>query len=482
MNRKNITLLVLAVAFTGGCSLHRPGEIRLVESPPETWLQQKEGSTNQPIVDEWWLVFKDDTLNTVMNQAFANNLSLAQAYSRIEQFEAVASQSKASRLPQISLKGSKSRAQSIGFQGLSTGESYNFSLAASFEVDLWGKLKARQKARLLDLEASRQDIQTLYLSLSAQIAENYFYLLERNEQLEFAKRTLQARQSTFELVQSRYQEGLVTALDVYQAQQAMSGAEARIPQLERDVAVIAHGLSVLLGQYPNMALTADTAPLPEVKETLKEWFPAGLPSDMLKNRPDIRGELNRLYASDLEIGIAIADRFPSINLMGEYGKSGFDYGTSLSGTVWNILANLAMPVLDWGGRKAEVERKKAVFNEKLDHYRETVLIAFREVEDALISQEKTSEMIQFMEDESHAAEAALELSMDQYRDGVSNYLPVLTAQVFYFDSQTRLLAARRQLISNSISLMRALGGQWMAKYAEKPGSGQPFQGQEGLNK
>jgi outer membrane protein TolC len=200
---------------------------------------------------------------------------------------------------------------------------------------------------------------------------------------------------------------------------------------------------------------------------LPEAFPAGLPSELLRRRPDIHAELLRLMASDYEIGVAVAARFPSINLVADFGRSGSDFGTGLSATVWGLVGNLALPLVDWGARKAEVDRTQAVFRERLARYQSTVLAAFREVEDALVQNRTTLETIRRIEAEVSAAEASLRLSMARYRDGLSDYLPVLTAQALYFDSQSRLLSVRRRLISERIGLARALGGKWMNPEIEK---------------
>ncbi|MGD9102841.1 MAG: TolC family protein, partial [Desulfobacterales bacterium] len=206
----------------------------------------------------------------------------------------------------------------------------------------------------------------------------------------------------------------------------------------------------------------DLAVIPEVPTA----FPGGLPSEMLARRPDIQAELLRLKARDQEIGAAIADRFPSINLLADYGRARSDFGTNLSGTVWNLIGNVALPLLDWGSRKAEVERTRAVFDEQLSRYRQTVLIAFQEVEDALVNNHTSEEAIRWLEEEETAARSALRLAIDRYLDGLSDYLPVLTAQALHYDVQRRLLSARRKLISDRISLARALGGNWMDQETE----------------
>jgi NodT family efflux transporter outer membrane factor (OMF) lipoprotein len=392
-----------------------------------------------------------------MDRAFAGNLDLAQAFARLKQFEALARQSNAARFPFVNLEGNAARSRQLRAMGAETGNTYELSLAAGFEVDLWNKLESRTRASKLETEASLEDIRTLYLTISSQVADLYYLMVEQRSQLDLTDSTIEARAATLELVKRRYLEGVVPALDVYQSRQVLAAARTRRPELESTLAEAAHALSILIGDYPDRSVGGDLAVIPEVDVA----FPAGLPSELLTRRPDIRAELLRLRADDQEIGAAIADRFPSINLLADYGRAGSDFGASLSATVWSLIGNMTLPLLDWGSRKAEVERTRGVFEEQLGRYQQTVLIAFREVEDALVNNRTTEETIQRLKDEEAAAGASLRLATDRYLDGLSDYLPVLTAQALHFDAQSRLLSTRRQLLADRISLARALGGSWM---------------------
>jgi len=467
LTRKIIAAVVVAIwSVSAGCALHSPQPKDLLIKIPERFTEAG-AAVSDVAPDRWWRAFSDDRLNTLMDRAFVDNLDIAQAYARLEQAEAVAVQSAASRFPFVNLGGDAGRARQLGATGPVTGDSYSFSLAAGYEVDLWQKLKSRAEAGALTAEASLEDFRALYLSLSAQVADLYYLLVELRSQLELTDRTIAAREETLALVERRFREGVVSALDVYQSRQTLASARAVRPEIEANLATTAHLLSVLMGGYPDSAAGGDLAELPETPAA----FPAGLPSQLLTDRPDIRAQMLRLEARDQEIAAAVADRFPSIDLLGNYGRSGSDFGMSLSGTVWNLSGSLAQPLIDWGARKAEVERSQAVFREQLASYRQTVLTAFREVEDALVRNRTTEEAIRRLKAEEEASGQALRVAWDRYLDGLSEYLPVLTAQALYFDAQSRLLSARRQLISDRISLARATGGNWMADAAEEYRSG-----------
>ena len=448
-------LLVLVLIF--GCTVHTPEKVTLPAPMPRSFIEKSHDTGLLPASDRWWKAFKDENLDRLMKRALAGNLDLDQAFARLKQFEALARQSSAARFPFLNLEGNAARSRRLPAMSAETVNTYELSVASGFEVDLWNKRKSRARASQFETKGSLEDIRTLYISISAQVADLYYLMVEVRSQMELTERTIEARAAILELVERRYLEGVVPALDVYQSRQTLAGARARRPELKATLAEAAHALSILIADYPDRSVGGDLAIIPEVPAA----FPTGLPSELLAHRPDIRAEFLRLNADDQKIGAAIADRFPSINLLADYGRARSDFGTSLSATVWSLIGNTILPLIDWGSRKAEVERTRGVFQEQLGRYQQTVLIAFQEVENALMNNRTTEEAIRRLEDEEAAARASLRLAADRYMDGLSDYLPVLTAQALHFDAQSRLLSARRQLLSDRISLARAIGGNWM---------------------
>ncbi len=218
-----------------------------------------------------------------------------------------------------------------------------------------------------------------------------------------------------------------------------------------------HALAVLVGRYPGDEVAGQLIELPSPPEA----FPTGLPSELLTRRPDLRAAMLRVQGNDERLAAAIADRFPSINLLGNYGASRNTFSMpTISGEFWNLAAGLTMPVIDGGRRRAEVDRQQAVVAESLARYRQTVLIAFQEVEDALARNYNIERRIIYLTAAEAAAADSLRTSLERYRYGLSEYLQVVTAQVFHFQIKERLIAARRQMLSDRISLARALGGEW----------------------
>ncbi len=453
---------ILMVAIQG-CALHSVRPADVVAPIPDAFQATEPSAYQLHPEQQWWQRFGDEQLNRLMERAFFGNLDLVQFTARLQQATALSRQRRADRMPNLSLEAGTSRSQQVDAFGENVGTSSTYSLTAGYEVDLWNKLGSRAKAQQLEENATRQDLHALYLTLSAQVAENYFQLVEQRAQLNLIDQTIAARTDNLALVELRYREGMVTALDLYQARQNLANARAQRPDVESTLATTAHALAVLTGGYPTETIGGTLGKLPDMPAA----FPLGLPSELLKLRPDIQAAGLRLEAADHDIAAAMADRFPSINLLADYGHSRSDFGSVISGTVWNLVGNLTIPLIDFNKRKAEVDRNEAVYAERLAAYQQTVLTAFQDVEDALVANRQSEAAIAKIGIEASAARDALRLAVAEYRDGLSTYLSVLTAQTTYFDSQTRLLSARRQLISARISLARAMGGTWMVELADE---------------
>jgi NodT family efflux transporter outer membrane factor (OMF) lipoprotein len=427
--------------------------------PSEIPQAYTEESTKGQPVEKWWEAFNDPRLNEIIAQAFENNLDLRQAYANYRQLQAVTKGTRAIQYPSLNAEYENTWEETPGFFGDNEGNSYRLAATAAFEVDLWQKLNSRTRAAQFDMKASQEEVLALYLSLSARLADFYYLAIEQRAQIALTDNAIASFEDTVERVERRYREGLVPALDVYQARQNLAAARAKRPVFEANLAVAEHAVSVLLGYYPERDNTGDIVELPSTIES----FPAGLPSELLSRRPDVQAAKHRLEASDARIAVAIADYFPSINLIGSYGESSTVFSSGdITGTFWKVILDIAQPLFDGGKRNAEMARSKAEFEGNLAIYHESVLTAFKEVEDALANNKGTEKRIKWLEKQIEATEASLRLSLERYMQGISDYLPVLTAQVFHFNAKSDLLAARRQLISDRISLAKALGGNWMS--------------------
>ncbi|UCE78406.1 MAG: efflux transporter outer membrane subunit [Nitrospiraceae bacterium] len=463
--KRYVTYINYAVflLLTAGCSVHSRQSVDLPVIPPDSYREDagKEHS-GQPI-EYWWKTFHDSKLDILMEEAFSENLDLAQAYARLEQLEAVSRSTVAAQYPSLNGEVQGSREDTPGFFGNNIGDSYRLSLAAGFELDIWQKLRSRAQAADFEMKATQEEVKSVYLSLSAELVDLYYLAVEQRAQLVLADQTIASFTDTLDRVERRYREGLVSALDVYQARQNLAGVRASRQLSEASLAVAEHALSVLIGRYPDRKTGGQLAIIPGVTEA----FPAGLPSQLLARRPDVQSAFLRIKASDEQVAAAIADRFPSFNLLGNYGKSSTAFSTGdITGSFWNLTANIAQPIIDGGRRKAEVDRTRAVFRENVAFYQKAVLAAFKDVEDALVRSRTTRERVLMLKDREAAASGALRLSLERYMMGLSDYLPVLTAQGLYFNARSSLLEGQRQMISDRIQLARSLGGTWMTRELE----------------
>jgi NodT family efflux transporter outer membrane factor (OMF) lipoprotein len=408
----------------------------------------------------WWESFADTGLNRLMEQLFSANLDLVQGHARLRQAEMLARQSGASSYPSLFLDGQAAHSSQPGPRGDSRGESAQLSLTAGYELDLFGKLDARSRGALLNYQASREDLHSLYMSLSAQLAELYFQALEQRAQLALADATIVTYTDSLNRVEDRYRQGLVPSLDLYQARQNLAAAQAVRQNYVQGISAAENALSVLIGDYPGQLSFPPQTPMPAAPPAL----PVGLPAGLLQNRPDLRAAFMRIEAADAQVAAAIADRFPSFNLSAGYGVSRSDLtGTLIRGDFWNLLIRLSQPLFDAGRRKNEVARNQAVFAEKVAEYQQKVLRAFQEVADALAANQSLEQKIERLVEQERASAAASRLSLQRYLGGLSDYQPVLSSQIFHFNVRSQQLLARRQLLSQRISLARALGGQWMAE-------------------
>ena len=455
MNRVSALIMMLILA---GCSLHKPTEVRLSVELPQEFLEQQMTGETRSLPGQWWLAFEDEQLNQLMTELFQQNLELTQAVARLEQVEAMARITRSAESPFLSGGGNVGRSSQPGLLDDFIGNNQQLSLAAGYELDLWGKLSAQSRAAELELSASRQDMQTLYLGLSARLADLYFLAIEQRAQLALTDQSIASFADTLLRVENRYNLGLVPAVDMYQARQSLAGAQAARYLFEASLGEVEHAIAVLIGRYPERSPGGSLEQLPGAPDL----FDAGIPAELISQRPDLQAALQRVEAADYRVAAAIADRFPSISLSGGYGSLRQDVTAGLiKGEFWSLLGNLAMPLVDGGRRRAEVDRKEAALREAVANYQQKVLTAFQEVEDALVNNYATEQRVERLAETAQATGATLRLSTDRYLAGLVDYLPVLTAQRTDFDVSSRLLAARRQLLAERISLARALGGDWM---------------------
>ena len=460
MKQKNllIGLITLASFFMAGCSMHQKRVLEISDLP--AGYGQEENCDNQSIsTDAWWKSFNDHELNQLMRQAFAQNLDLEIYLSRLEQAGALSRLRNASFWPTMDIGGAGGKEHYTILGDETTNTTYSASLAASYEVDLWGKLKAQRESGRAVQIAAEEDVYTFYLSLAAQIAETYYQVIEARAKNALNNEIIASFQETNDLVAQLYKHGVAPALDLYQAQQNLLSAQAAHPLLQAEITTSMNQLSILLGHFPNEQSFGSLVALPDLNHS----FTQGLTTDLLQNRPDVKAAFQRLQAADADVAAAIANRFPTIQLTGSYTGTSNDFNNILNSAniFWNLLGGVTMPIIDGGRRRAVVAGRKAQFREKSAVYRKTVLKAFQEVEDALIQERAVDKQISIVLKREEVTKTTLELSLAKYNLGLTDFLQVLSAQSSHANASIAVISARRQRISSRIQLARALGGEWM---------------------
>ena len=407
----------------------------------------------------WWETFADEELNLLIQSALSDNFTLQVAWSRLSQAQALAVQAGAERYPDLTATGDARAGQLQTGNGATTRtdiEAISIGLYSTYELDLWGRVRAQQQSALLQTEASREDINTAATTLAAEVANRWVAVIAQRMQKNLLEEQLRINQTLLELVDLRFRNSLVSALDVYQQKQVVENVQADLPLVEETEQLLLNELAVLLGKPPQAALTISRAQLPEPTPIP----PTGLPADLLALRPDVRAAGLRLEAADWQIAQARANRLPSLSLTAQarYGES--ELNVLLDNWLLSLAANLTAPIIDGGFRAAEVDRSRALADENLAIYRNTVLTAFKEVENALVSETKQREHIEALRRVHATARRALEEAGVRYRNGLNDYLPVLTQLLTVQGLERDLIRAQAELLSTRIQLHRALGGTW----------------------
>ncbi len=407
--------------------------------------------------EKWWNRFKDKKLNRVMDKVIKYNPDIDLAFYRFREATALFRVSEANKFPEMDLKANASRSKNISGSII---KAYNISAAAEYEIDLWGKIKSSRQSAWFKRSASFEDLKTAYISITASSAEIYFKAVEKQKEKDLDIEIIDEAQNALEITELNYNEGITGADSLYSIKRTLAGAKTELYRAETLYANYVHALSILAGDYPGLKKdTASTLPEPAA---INIEFSRGIPSELLKNRPDIRSAVYSLKAADQEIGAAVANRFPSINLLFEAGKSGTNfYGTMERGNIFNLASNLLSPVIDWGKRKAEVKRARAKFNESLAIYKKTILNAFKEVEDALINISSSYAIFKEVAEKKSLTELDMEQVKNKYINGIVPYLSVISKKIELLTIKKQFEEVKLDFILQKISLARALGCSWM---------------------
>ncbi|WP_053977150.1 efflux transporter outer membrane subunit [Mangrovimonas xylaniphaga] len=409
----------------------------------------------------WWELFKDPVLDSLITAALENNRDVLIASSRIEQARAVLGVSKADFGPAIGYSGNLTPTNYPQYVTVDevTGN-YSFQTFLNWEIDVWGRIRRSNesaRANLLSLAYAKRATQ---LSLISEVASSYYDLLDYRTRLVIAQNTFKVRDSALTIIKLRYEKGIIPLLDVNQAEVQSATAEVAIPLYQRQIARTEHRLKLLLGNYPGPV----PSPATLIEKKLPDSLPAGLPSDLLLRRPDIIASQYDYWSQHAKIGVAEALRFPTISLTGVLGYGSPELSNIISnGLGWGVQGSLVGPLFEWGKNKRRVDIEREGAKQALFAYENTVLNAFREVDDALITVQTLKEELKIKEFRYKAAESASYLSSLRYDKGVTSYLEVIENQRQTFAAKLEYSQTYKEVFLAYITLYKALGGGWISE-------------------
>lgn len=445
---KHIISAVFSALILAGCQVHKinlePGPI-----PEVTAGFSESSSAAAPPTESWWKSFKDPKLDSLVLSALENNFDILQALARLEQAASLSRQARALRLPSVDIEA---EARKEWLDGDSQPMLNQVGGALTWEIDVFNRLGAAALARESEQAARAEDLEAVRLSLSAEVAEAYFDAVEQRNQLALLQEQIDTDRELLELTELRFEAGLTASVDVLQQSSQLAETEALIPPAEAALRVSENRLDILVGQAPD---AADRVVEEDDFARFGSFPFLGVPADLLLKRPDLRALRNELIAADAGIARAMAERLPRITLDGSYS---FVDGPAFTGPAALLLGSLVQPLLDWGARKAEVERNRALYLERLAAFSQAYLEAIGEVENTLYQERKQRQFLERLDNRRRFLASTVEETKDRYTNGLTDFLPVLDAIKELQRLERVIVRQQRELVGFRIRLHRALGG------------------------
>ena len=465
---------LLAVLCLGACAGDPPPRIDdpLGFDVPADWSAAATAADDEPLRVDWWVEFGDQRLDDLVAKGLANNPDLQASIARFEAAAAAQTIAGAPLLPALDATFNADRARRL-FLGFPFGgggvpsttvTTYGLSLGVRWELDVWGRLRSADAAALADQQAAVHDLQAAQLSLAGQICRAWFAVVEARQQLRLAEATEAAFERTLADVRDRFRRGVRPALEVHQAATNLANASANTAQRRQLLQAALRQLDTLVGRYPDGRLAvADALP------TSIPAVPAGLPSDLLQRRPDLRAAERRVAAAGCRVDAARAALYPQISLTASGGSQSLDLEDLVDADfrVWSVGANLLQPLFRGGALRAEVRRQLARRAEAFAGYGAAVLNAFAEVENLLVGEHELEQRAAALRDAAEHAREASALARERWGLGLTDFLTVADAQRAAFQAESAGLTVARQRLDNRIDLLLALGGGF-ANPTEQP--------------
>jgi outer membrane protein, multidrug efflux system len=464
--KKYILMLAFVASLLTGCAVG-PNYQRPKVEPPTAFRGSSVSADAASLADaKWFEVFRDEQLQDLIRTALEDNYDLREAAARVEAERAALGITRADQFPTYAQTAdiTSQRVSRGGSIPLPTGfkQEHTFGTVAgnllSYELDVWGRLRRATEAAQANLLASEENRKAVVMTLVSDLSTAYFNLLELDQELEIAKRTLATREDSLRVIRTRQNRGLATALDVRQAEQLVQVATEAIPSIEQRIEQTENQISLLTGTKP--ASIVRRHPLAE--QQMPPTVPAGMPSSLLDRRPDIRAAEQNLMAANATIGVAKAAYFPQISLTGLFGFQSNQLSSLFTGATkaWQFTPQVTQPLFTGGRIKSNVRLAQAQRQIALVRYERAIQTAFREVADALVQYKKVKEISSTQQELVTTLQERSRLSYRRYQGGVDTLLNALDADRDLFDAELRLAQVKRDELISVVQVYRALGGGW----------------------
>lgn len=516
------TVIALAAVLVAGC-MTGPDYVRPDVETPEEWSSAREGgAVDEPVdVTEWWTTLNDPVLDELVERGIASNLDLAIAEARVREARAARGVAASALWPNLGVSGAYARSQiaepdipdagsplsvslNKGPQGLTRNltirgqrgsitrsvtndgsgneptrttsgtltpgagtdapdrhlDLFQAGFDARWEIDVFGGNRRAVEAAEATIEATEEFRRDVFVSLASEIARNYIELRAAQRRLEITNKNIDAQAGTVDITTARFEAGLTSELDVVRADALLASTESQVPLLETQIAASMHRLAVLLGEAPG-ALKDHLGP-PVAMPMAPESVPVGLPSELLRRRPDIRQAERELAAATAQIGVAVADLYPKFYLTGAFGGASDSLGSVLSGAnqIWSFGPSVDLPLFQGGRLRANINVATAREEQAAIGYEQSILLALEEVENGLVSFSQEQVRRESLKQSVAANQEAVRLANERYVRGLEGFLNVLQAQQQLFLSEDELVRSESFVLTDLIALYKALGGGW----------------------
>jgi outer membrane protein, multidrug efflux system len=460
-----IFMVLIIAALAVGCTVG-PDYIRPKIDVPDAYrFEDKEARDTANT--RWWQQFQDPVLDALITEALSNNKNIQIAAANVEKAAGVLTQTRSQLFPQIDYSGtgtkqraSEQNATPVPASVANPQTTYQGLANASWEIDLWGRFRRQSEAARADLLASEEAKRGVILSLVSSVASDYIQLLGLDMQLAIARRTLDTYAESVRLFDLQFRYGQVSQMNLEQARTQYETAAGTIPQIESQIAQTENALSILLGRNPGPIHRERT-----IFELMLPDVPAGLPSDILENRPDIRQAEQNLIAANAQIGAARALYFPTISLTGAFGVSSADLSNLFNGSArtWSYAGSVTGPIFTAGGISGQVKQAEAGRDAARFTYESSIQSAFADVENALVAREKLAEQLRAQERLVKASKGYVRLAQLQYQGGYATYLTVLSAQQQLFPAELNQAQYLASAFNSYVNIYKAMGGGWVTE-------------------